>query len=443
MKRVVLLSALTLVAGVLLLRAMQHDAGYVLIAVAGKTLEMRFWFAVAVLFVGALLLWGLLSLLSRVRNMLFNGWSFAIVSRAKRGRERTNSGFLQFIEGDWLGAKKTLLRAAKDVDQPVAQYLGAARSAYETGDFELAEELITKAQKVAPEQHVSILIGQARMLYLTESYRECLSVLHGVHTSYATHPVVLELLYQCYYKLSEWRALESILHPLEKHNILSGIELANLQVEVYSHLLRLTLDENTGPLLKLSSASDSKLEESAQKDVVATEQAVDSLEQTWGTLPKKLRKNTQLIYVYASLLKQQGEADKAEHLLRATLKKNWSESLVELYALLDAKDAKLQLQFCEVLLVEHSESAILHLALGRICLRCKIWGRAKAYFQSSIKAGANPVAYAELARLQAALDEHELSHTSYKQGLSLCAGELPRLPQPSRQPVFQVQAGSE
>ena len=57
--------------------------------------------------------------------------------------------------------------------------------------------------------------------------------------------------------------------------------------------------------------------------------------------------------------------------------------------------------------------------LGRICNKAQLWGKAKAYFESSLTRKPLAETYAELAALHEQLDELEDAHKCAKKGLKL------------------------
>jgi HemY protein len=63
-------------------------------------------------------------------------------------------------------------------------------------------------------------------------------------------------------------------------------------------------------------------------------------------------------------------------------------------------------------------------------MRNQLWGKARDYFESSLKIQGSPEAFAEMARLLAHLGEHKRSTEYYQQGLLLTADHLPDLPMP-------------
>jgi len=103
-----------------------------------------------------------------------------------------------------------------------------------------------------------------------------------------------------------------------------------------------------------------------------------------------------------------------ETLLRGALSRRWSDSLVELYGRVTAKDCARQLSSAENWLQEQPSNPVLLLTLGRLCLKNKLWGKARSYLEASI--GAAPSAPDESSgdRLERITREHfaEVLNTS-------------------------------
>lgn len=414
MKRLALLSVLALVIGAAGLGLVKHDPGYVLISVAGKTIEMRFWFAVFCVLLIWFVLWLIRHWLARLLSLVTGGWQFASSSRARKAESRTHRGLIDFIEGNWDGAKRHLLKAARDVDQPLVHYLAAARSSYELGEGDKARELIAKAEKVAPGNELAVTLSQARMQLLDKKYEQCLATLHRAKTVAPHHPVVLDLLYRVYLALQDWRSLERILPDLAKARVpRHEDERQALQKQVYIELLK-----NAGKKAASAQGSDDSPEKTELHDV-------------WHRVPKNLKQTPEFVATYCRILMALQRPHDAEPLLRQTVKHEWSDPLVELYGLLSSVDPQKQLQTAERWLKDHPDDACLLLALGRICLRNELWGKAREYFQQSLQLQPMPTTYAELARLLAYLGEHKLSTDYYQRGLLLTTNDLPNLPMPA------------
>lgn len=410
MRRVILVSVLALVAGAGLWHLLQYDSGYLLIVVAGKTIEMRLAFAVLSLVLLILAVrWGW-RLLSGTLGIFGRGWRAAVGRKAQRTELRTQRGLLSYIEGDWQGAQRDLLKAARDLPKPLVHYLAAAHSAQELGQDDKAAELLDRAEKIASGNKLAVLLSQARLLLQRHQYDACLSKLHQAKTLEPHHPVVLDLLQQVYVARGDWASVEQLLPELRRHKALPDSALTAIEQRVYLGLL-----QSAGKNVR-SLGSD--------------QAALAELQQIWQRLPKAARLQPEYASAYARLLILAQEHDQAEILLRHALKEHWSTSLVELYGLAAPADRQAQLLHTQRWLQDHPEDAELQLALGRICLRNELWGQARDHFQQSLQLRPTPAAYAELGRLFTHLGEHNHGAEHFRQGLLLTTHGLPSLPMP-------------
>ena len=70
------------------------------------------------------------------------------------------------------------------------------------------------------------------------------------------------------------------------------------------------------------------------------------------------------------------------------------------------------------------------LTLGRLCLKSKLWGKARSYLEASIGAKPTTPAYHELGVLLERMGETERATACYKAGLELSSDmPLPELPE--------------
>ncbi len=132
-----------------------------------------------------------------------------------------------------------------------------------------------------------------------------------------------------------------------------------------------------------------------------------------------------MVDVYSNMLIDQGEQEEVEALLRSTLEKCWSPQLVERYGSLQDTDHVAQLATAENWLNEHSGDSVLLYTLGRLCLRNRLWGKARSYLEASIGAGGKlqPDAYRELGGLLEQLGEADAAMECYRNGLLLSTGK--------------------
>ncbi len=404
MRKVVLLSALALVAGALLLRVLQHDPGYVLIAGFGKTLEMRLGFAVLMISVALLLLWWMIGLVRRLRHT----WRHTRQRQQRRVEKRTQQGLIHYLEGNWQAAEKDLVTAARRTEQPVVHYLAAAQSAYERGDTEKARDYIHQAELSGSNgngEDLAIALSQARMALLDNRLDDCLAILNRCKTGHPLNPVVLDLLRRVYREQKDWRALEHLLPELEQKRLMSREDLEDTTRSAY-----------IGQLLQIQ-----------EKRPQAGEAAAEELQALWTRVPKAYKQDPQVLEHYARAATNIESHDVLAGQLVKSLKQQWSPGLVEMYSRLEPTDRHRQLQQVQKWLDAHPEDAVTQLACARIALRNEMWGPAREHYLKSLQLHPLPQAYAELGTLVAHLGDHEQSRQYYQRGLAMFTRDLPDL----------------
>ncbi len=409
MSRFAIGTALALLAGALLLWLLRYDSGYVLIVIWGKTIEMKFWFAVfAVLTLGFVIA----VIYRKLRQLVLavsSGWSFAKAARYKKSELRVQRGLLSYCEGDWLTAQKLLVRAAKDAKEPLALYLTAARSAQLLNRHDEAVELLKKAESCATEGDLDVALASAHVMFLDGQYGDALKILHKLQTAHADSPVVLKLMTKSYLAVNDWVALEALLPLLKRHKIMQSNEYDKLVRQVYMQLLERV--QHLG-------------------DGWGRQECLQELEGIWKRAPRTVISSTSFVASYCVMLIELQCCDQAEALLRTTLKNQWDTVLVDLYGRCQSKDGSSQMKYAQQWLKEHSDDDRLLLALGRIAARLEIWGQAKAFLQQSLELKACSEVYAELGLLLLQLNEDEASRRCFQDGLLLAVSDRPLLSGP-------------
>ncbi len=409
MRHIFLLFCLALLSGSALLYLVQLEQGYILISLGKTTLEMSFWvglFALLLILFGTWVLYCVTK--SGVRSVA-TGVQRVIYGHSRIVQKRMSQGLIDFIEGNWKQAKKKLLKSVKQSETPLVNYLAAARSAYELGEHKEAHELLHKAEKCGPNNVLAIALTQARMQLLDKKYELCVATLERVKKKVPRHPVILDLLRQSYTALRDWRGLQSLLPTLRRQKVYTEEKMKMIENNLYQALLT---------------------DAGEQAKRVSGKQSLQKLEEAWQLIPRVLQRQPEMVEPYVRMLRQHDGDVVAELVLRRMLNKNWSENLVRLYGLVESEDPQKQLLTAKDWLKERPGNASLMLTLGRLCLRNELWGKARDYFESSLRLQRDPETFAELARLLAHLGEHERSTEYYQEGLLMMTNGLPELPMP-------------
>lgn len=406
MRRLLLIVVLITVVGGLAAWQMQQSSGYVLISFDNYTVDMSLWTLLLLVFV----FWLVARFLKYVFRLLVGpGQHFfknRVSMRQQRYRKRTARGLLQFTEGRWNKARKSLKQAAKYSEMPLINYLAAANAAYELGDKEDASQLLLKAEEVSSGGDLAIGLAQAKMYLNDERYEEALAILQRLHQSVPEHLLVLRLLERAYRALKDWQSLAKLLPDIRRFKVYDKPVLLKLEAEVYSSLI-----SDIGSRVKGKSG---KTDESGSE-----KENIEALLHLWHEMPRGIKADQQVVLSYISSLHQLGESVQAENLLRKALKSSWDDALVRLYGIVNGADPQKQLLTAEGWLRGRPNDPELMLTLGRLSQRNQLWGKARDYLESSLALKAQPDTYAELAGLMMRLGEHKKSVEYYQQGLKL------------------------
>lgn len=402
---------LALLLGTGLAFGLQYDLGYIRVSFGNYLVETNFWVGLALLVALVVLTVMLTGLVRRLRNgtSVMSGW----IARGKerRARRRTTQGLLALAEGNWLRAKKMLISSAGNADTPLINYLAAAQASFECGDHEAVDELLRKAFESTPGSDMAVGITQAQLQLAGNRVEQALATLLRLRKQSPHHPFVLKLLKNAYLRLEDWRELSRLLPELRKYNIFVPTELDDLERQAWHNLLE---------------KAASKCRKDQRSNPAAS---LDTFTGLWDQLPSSMRRDGRTIFNYTSLLAGLGDEAQAEILLRKVLRNHWSDELINLYGRVEGQAPDEQLLLAEQWLKVRPNNAELLLALGRLSLRNELWGKAREYFETSLKLQRKRETLAELSRLNAHMGHDTASIKLLMQSLENDNG-LPRLPMP-------------
>jgi HemY protein len=378
MIRLLLIILLALLIGTGLSLGLQYDLGYIRISLGHYLIETNFWVGLGLIVALIVLTVLTINLIRRLRTStgLVAGW----IARGneRRARRRTTQGLLALAEGNWPRARKLLTSSASHADTPLINYLAAAQAQLQLAGNRLEQALATLVRLRKQSPH---------------------------------HPFVLKLLKNTYLRLEDWRELSRLLPELRKRSVLSEAELNDLERQVWHNLLE-------------RAAEDCRRQQQQDPDA-----SLEPLTRLWDELPGFLRRDEYTIRDYARLLAGLGDEVQTETLLRKVLRNHWSDELINLYGRVKGQKPDEQLLLAEQWLKDRPNNPELLLALGRLSLRNELWGKAREYFETSLRLKRSREALAELSRLNAHMGEEEASVKLLMQGLAKDNG-LPELPMP-------------
>jgi len=379
----------------------QKDLGHIRFSFADFSFETN------LLVFGASLLSCLFVILILIKTyqLIKSALDYFVQQHKQRLKEKASlslsQGLIEYAEGRYERAEKIILQDVEKSENQLLIYLSAARAAQQLGAHERRDEYLDKAYIEAPDANIAIGLTKAELQLSHDQNEQALATLTQLNELSPNHTYVLTLLANTYKHLQDWDNLKNILPALKKHGNLSAESFLCFEVIVCN-----------GQLSNLTKKT--QLQHSASQALITF----------WNDTPQHLKSLPDVIEHYARQLIFVDAADEAEKLLRLYLDKNWQESTLMLYAELDVRVDKKQLEMVESWLSDHQQNAFLMLALGKMYNSLSLWGKAKNYLEVSISINPMPQNYLRLARL---LEEHmaepRAAQKYYRQGLHLLAGD--------------------
>ncbi len=395
MKLVIATIIVLLGAAVVAVYAMQ-DPGYIMLSFRDWTIETSF-----VLFATALLI-GFVLLYASFRLLIATG---LLPRRMKRwnqrhkvdvGRKQLSQGMMKLNLGQWQAAERLLIKSARNEELAPLAYLAAARAAQGQGVEARRDGYIQLAQQKTPKDSLALTIAQAQIQADFGKPQQAIATLNLLPSNQHKNQTVLTLLAQLYTDSKDWPALVKLLAEIKHNKALPLTKYFETEHLAYSGLI----------------------------NHIAKHKDAAALWDTWNSMSKDLRSKEDIITDFACSMIKFGQADAVEEILYNRINKEWSDSLIYIYGLLDG-DTEINLARGRNWLKKHQSNPVLLLTLGRLAMRAHQWQVSRDYLQQSLEIAANAETYQELGNLLAFLNEPTQALECYRRGLVLTSEHAP------------------
>ena len=389
-----LIVIVALILSALVAHVVLQDPGYVVITIRGYLIEMSVPVLLALIISLIILIWLAAKLVRAPRKL----GEAAARFRSGRAGQRLTRGMIEVAEGNFAKGEKLLARTAHKSDAPLLNYLQAARAAHLLGQHDRRDNWLRQAYEQTPEAADAVLLTQAELQLDQGQFEQALATLRKLQEMTPNHGRALELLGRVYFRLEDWDNLRELLIRLKKHARIDPTTLEDWMLRVHREQLNAAADTNT-------------------------------VEMLWQDIPRGDKKSSALREVRLENLIRTGAHDKAEKEIAHELKRDWRDSLLDLYGRAESSDATKQLKQAEKWLGAHGDNPALLLAAARLCMRVELWGKARSYLESVIAIRPTPEAYAEYGKLLTQLGDSHAAADAYREGLGIVSGAstVPRL----------------
>ena len=367
----------------------RHSTGYVVIVSAPYRIELSLNLLVFLVFVGYLAFYTLARLVSSLAAIPARVRAYRAERHSSRLRQALTDALLAFFQGRYASAEKSAVSALTGDETKGVAAIIAARSAHELGRFSEREQFLDQAKGSAPAVDQARLTTLADLLVSQERYEEALAVLNDLSARDARNLRLLRLKLQAEQATRDWDAVLATAGALVKLGGLGPAEAATARRA--AHLGNL----------------NRKAQDAA------------ALAAYWKQLPAEMRVDPTVAATAARYHLALGGNAEAQAIIEQALEREWSPSLVALYGEAAGTDALPQIEHAEKWLRGHARDPALLLALGKLCTRQGLWGKAQSYIEASLALEPTHDGHMTLAALMEQIGKPQEAHQHFRRGAEL------------------------
>ena len=359
------------------------ETGYVKLYVSNYLVELNLLGFVILLLVTVVVLYVLLRLFRKLWKAPRNVTEWNQQRQKKQAFDKLGEGFLSLVRGDWKKAEQQLIAKSAHSRVPYVNYLAAAQAAQEQGRIEQRDQYLSQAYEAAPKENLAISMTKARLHQQAGQIEEALATLESTAKLGKNNAQFTAMLLQAYKETRNTIGVQKILPVARKQKALPVKMLDKLELE---------------QVIKQFDSSKDKA-------------------QAWKELPAKFKNRSEFIVQYAEYLKQQGNEQQAEKLVKSRLSKDWDDRLVNLYGRIMSPNPNRQLKQAESWAAARPENAECNLAAGRLAVLASKPKEARVYLEKAIKLANLPEAYHVLGNIYNNVNDKNKALELYREGL--------------------------
>jgi len=311
--------------------------------------------------------------------------------RARRQRENAVQVFQDAVrllfEGRFGQALKKAIEAHATGIAPGLSALIAARASQRMREPEKQQYWLEHAKTDDPRTESATLMLDAEMANEERRFDEALAALEKLQGKHGRHIAALRLEMRARQGLGDWDGVLKLVRQLVKRDALPPEVVREVRTQAHlGNIAKRVADQG-----KLTAYLRTVPEEELGRRVV--------------------------LAAARALVNQGGELE-AQKLIESVLdsveNKEWQPELLVIYGRLTGSEQTARIAKAEGWLRQHPEDARLLEALGRMCLRQRLWGKAQSYLEAALAVDPSQQAHLELARLFDQLQRTDEANKHYR-----------------------------
>ena len=349
--------------------AVRSSAGYVQVVWPPYRIELSLVMVIVLLIAVFALAYVSMRLIAAMVDMPRHVREYRQARRKRKALASLVEALHEFFSGRYARAEKAAAIAIDLGEQPGLAAMLAARAAHELRAPERRDGYLAQGAAHLPADDIMKVITEAELLLDEHRAGDALAVLQTLPKK---HTAGLRLELKALQQAKEWEKSLAVIDQLERRKVFDHEQAAELRRHALAqHLKRRAIDLAT-------------------------------LDEAWRKVPEALRRDTVIARAAARgyvALKSAAGGQRAAEIIERSLEYTWDGDLARVYADCAGADVVKQIERAERWLSAQSSDASLLFALGRLCVRQDLWGKAQNYLDASISIEPTPVAHLAAAQL--------------------------------------------
>jgi HemY protein len=366
-----------------------NSTGYVVIFSGRQRIELSLNLLVLIVIGGYLAFYALARLVATLVAIPERVRAYREEKSRSRHRQSLSDALLAFFQGRYASAEKSAAAALLGEETKGVAAIIAARSAHELGRFNERERFLDEAKGAAPEVDQARLTTLADLLVSQGRHEEALAVLKDLSARDARNLRLLRLRLQAEQALRQWDAVLDTVDALARLGGIGPAEAATARRA--AHLGNLARDSQDSAALTAY----------------------------WKQLPSEMRNDPIVAATASRYYLALATPAPAQAIIEQALEREWNPALVALYGEAAGEDALPQIERAEKWLRAHARDPALLLALGKLCMRQGLWGKAQSYIEASIALEPTRDGHMTLAALMERIGKHQEAVLHFRKSAEL------------------------
>ena len=379
-------------AAVALTTAASHNAAYVLLVYPPYRVELSLILFIVLSLAAFALGYGLVRLTITILQMPAYVRQFRLTRIQTNARELLEEVLGAFFEGRYAAAEKAATHAIESGETSALYPVIAARSAHELHEYKKRDAYLSAAEGKKIGDSTMRLMATSKFMLDQRDPRGALSALQELRDSgVKNHVGAMTMELKAQQQTGNWDEVLSVLDQLEKRSSIDATVAEQLRQQAWLEKIR------------------------QQEDLA-------DLTACLKKMPAGYKQRSKIAATAARTLIQHGGGSLAQQLLADSLNTQWDSELVALYGDCISSDVIAQTEQAEKWLNQHKLDPGLLLALGKLCLHQKLWGKAQSYLDASISIAPSHAAYTALGKLAERLGRSDEAFKYLQKAMGLTAG---------------------